>query len=106
MILSAHILHLRIDERTFYTGEMAPAYIFDWDVRSLNSHDWITDNAAIRGELKESIPPEDRGWSPEIKRWFVKVTHRATLTKLFSNFEDALEALENSPTLDFSGLGV
>ena len=95
----AHVKHLRIDERTYYTGEIAQSYIFDWNVHSLNPHDWINDNAAVREELKQLIPAEDRGWSPEIKRWFVKVEHRAVLAKLFLNFEAALEALENQPVL-------
>jgi hypothetical protein len=99
MILTASVTHLRIEERLFYTGELAQAYVFSWDVRSLNRNDWITDNAAIREELKESVPPEDRGWDQIGKRWFVKVEYRPTLAKLFSNFEAELGVLKSSPTL-------
>lgn len=98
-MIAAYICNLRIGERTLYTGEVADCYIFSWEVHSLHHHDWIPDNAAIREELKENVPPEDRGWDSAEKRWSVKVGYREILSRMFSNFDAEAHALEAQGSL-------
>ena len=94
----AHITHLRIEDRLLeLTGEVTECYVFDWFVATLK--DWAGCNKLVREALKREVPAVDRGWDPDGKRWYVKVEYRATLAKLFSNFEGALEGLERQGVL-------
>ena len=96
-MIIAHITHLRIEDRVLeMTGEVAAVYVFDWSVHTSN---FAVEAKLVRDALKREVPAVDRGWDPDGKRWYVKVEYRATLAKLFSNFEDALEALERQPAL-------
>jgi len=98
--MNALVTHLRIEDRVLeLTGEVAPCYVFDFAVTTLKHGDWAEASRLVREALKREVPAADRGWDPDGKRWYVKVEYRATLAKLFSNFEGALEGLENQPAL-------
>jgi len=98
-MIAAYIRHLRIDDRELYTGEVAKCFVFDWEVSVLKRHEWVDANAALREELKEAIPPMDRGWDSKEKRWSVKIEHRDLLARIFNNFDAEAEALEAQPAL-------
>ena len=96
-MIIAHITHLRIEDRVLeMTGEVAAVYVFDWSVHTSN---FAVEAKLVRDALKREVPAADRGWDPDGKRWYVKVTSRGTLAKLFSNFEGALEGLERQGVL-------
>jgi hypothetical protein len=100
---SASITHLRIEYRLFEITAsgtpLAPCYVFDFDVASVRNRERADVHKGVRDALKRLVPAADRGWDPDGKRWFVKVEHRETLAKLFSNFESELAGLESQGVL-------
>jgi hypothetical protein len=98
--MTAHIKNLRIEDRVLEPGGMVfPCFIFSFAIATSKGENRDELFQRTHEVLEYMAPRIDRNWDPFSKRWFVKVEYRATLAKLFSNFESALEALKSSPTL-------